>query len=177
LLLLERACGEPVEEERIRAMLDTEESRAGRLRRFSGRPGNQPASSVDAVQVPHGRRESAGVQQERSVEVAKPHRRGRWRGTWLLSKFREQRGVFLARATTVGMTDPGCAWEGVSMNRDTSGGAVHGLGKRGTGVDIANHGCADEEPEPLAHKLPTSATTFALPATLRSLCDSGGGGA
>jgi hypothetical protein len=48
--------------------------------------------------------------------------------------------------------------------------------KRGTSVDIANHGCADEEPEPLAHKLPTLATTFALPATLRSLCDSGGGG-
>ena len=63
------------------------------------------------------------------------------------------------------------------MKRDTSGGALHGLGERGTGVDIANQGCADEEPEPLAHKLPTSATTFALLATLRSLCDSGGGGA
>ena len=110
-------------------------------------PSHKPASSVDAVRVPHGRRESAGdgvrAQQERSVEVAKPHRRGRWRGTWLLSKFREQRGVFVARGITVSMTDSGCAWE---------------------------------EPEPLAHKLPISATTFALPATLRSLCDSGGGG-
>ena len=43
-------------------------------------------------------------------------------------------------------------------------------------VRMTKHGCAWEEPEPLAHKLPTSATTFALPATLRSLCDSGGGG-
>lgn len=59
------------------------------------------------------------------------------------SKFREQRGVFIARGISVGNTDNGCAWE---------------------------------EPEPLAHKLPTSATTFARPATLRSLCDSGGGG-
>jgi len=41
---------------------------------------------------------------------------------------------------------------------------------------MAGHCCAWEEPEPLAHKLPTSATTFAPPATLRSLCDSGGGG-
>jgi hypothetical protein len=32
------------------------------------------------------------------------------------------------------------------MNRDTSGGAVHGLGKRGTGVSMADHGCAGEEP-------------------------------
>ena len=63
------------------------------------------------------------------------------------------------------------------MKRDSSAGAFHGLGKRGMGVGIANHGRADEEPEPLAHKLPTSAITFELPATLRSLCDSGGGGA
>jgi hypothetical protein len=56
------------------------------------------------------------------------------------SKFREQRGVFIARGISVGITD---------------------------------NGCACEEPEPLAHKLPTSATTFAPPATLRSLCDSG----
>jgi len=63
------------------------------------------------------------------------------------------------------------------MKRDTSGGALHGLGKRGTSVGIANHGRADEEPEPLAHKLPTLPITFALPATLRSLCASGGGGA
>ena len=58
-------------------------------------------------------------QQERSVEVAKPHRKGRWRGTWLLSKFREQRGVFRARATTVVIADHRCAWKGVSMNRDS----------------------------------------------------------
>jgi hypothetical protein len=43
-------------------------------------------------------------------------------------------------------------------------------------VRMIDHGCAWEEPEPLAHKLPTAATTFAPPATLRSLCDSGGGG-
>ncbi len=109
--------------------------------------------------------------------MAKPHCKGRWRGTWLLSKFREQRGVFVARGITVGMTDPGCACEGVSMNRDSSAGAVHGLGKRGTGVDIADHGRAGDEPEPLAHKLPTWATTFAFSATLSRLCDSGGGGA
>jgi hypothetical protein len=30
------------------------------------------------------------------------------------------------------------------MNRDTSGGAVHGLGKRGTGVGIADHGRAGD---------------------------------
>jgi len=83
-------------------------------------------------------------QQERSVEVAKPHRKGRWRGTWLLSKFREQRGVFVARGTSVGMTDPGCVWEGVSMNRDSSAGAVHGLGKRGRNVDIVDHGRAGD---------------------------------
>jgi len=71
-------------------------------------------------------------------------RMGRWRGTWLLSKFREQRGdIFMARGMTVCMADPGCACE---------------------------------EPEPLAHKLPTLSTTFALSSTLRSLCDSGGGG-
>jgi hypothetical protein len=39
------------------------------------------------------------------------------------------------------------------MNRDTSGGAVHGLGKRGTGVSMADHGCAGEEPEGLAQNL------------------------
>jgi len=82
-------------------------------------------------------------QQERSVEVAKPHHKGRWRGTWLLSKFREQRGVFRARATT---------------------------------VDIADHGCAWEEPEPLAEKLPTSLMTFNLSRPFCSFCASGGGG-
>ena len=30
------------------------------------------------------------------------------------------------------------------MNRDTSGGAVHGLGKRGTGVDMAQDGRAGD---------------------------------
>ena len=69
---------------------------------------------------------------------------GRGRGTWLLSKFREQRGVFRARATT---------------------------------VVIADQGCADEEPEPLAHKLLTSMMTFDLSMTFSCLCDSGGGGA
>jgi len=34
--------------------------------------------------------------------------------------------------------------EGMSMNRDTSGGAVHGLEKRGTGVGIADHGRAGD---------------------------------
>jgi hypothetical protein len=63
--------------------------------------------------------DGGGAQQERSVEVAKPHRKGRWRGTWLLSKFREQRGVFRARATTVVIADHRCAWKGVSMNRDS----------------------------------------------------------
>jgi hypothetical protein len=88
--------------------------------------------------------DGGGGQQERSVEVAKPHRKGRWRGTWLLSKFREQRGVFVARGITVSMTDPGCAWEGVSMNRDSSAGAVHGPGTRGTSVGIVNHGRAGD---------------------------------
>ncbi len=37
------------------------------------------------------------------------------------------------------------------MNRDTSGGAVHGLGKRGMDVSMSDHGCAGEEPEGLAH--------------------------
>jgi hypothetical protein len=86
----------------------------------SGDPAHKPASSVDAVRVPHGvRRRRTRGQQERSVEVAKPHRKGRWRGTWLLSKFREQRGVFVARATTVVIVDHRCAWEGLSMNRDS----------------------------------------------------------
>ncbi len=80
-----------------------------------------------------------GNNKSEAVEVAKRLRKGRWRGTWLLSKFREQRGVFMARATTVCITDPGCAWEGLSMNRDTFGGAVHGLGKRGTDVGIVDH--------------------------------------
>ena len=45
------------------------------------------------------------------------------------------------------------------------------------GVGIANHGRADEEPEPLAHKLPTSMMTFDLSMTFSCLCASGGGGA
>jgi len=63
------------------------------------------------------------------------------------------------------------------MNCDTFGGAVHGLGKRGTGVDIADHGRAGDEPEPLAHKLPTTMMTFDLSMTFSCLCASGGGGA
>lgn len=43
--------------------------------------------------------------------------------------------------------------EGMSMNRDTYGGAVHGLGKRGMTVSMAEHGCAGEEPEGLAQNL------------------------
>ena len=74
------------------------------------------------------------------------------------------------------MTDPGCAWKGLSMNRDTSGGAVHGLGKRERSVGTVNHGRAGDEPEPLAHKLPTSLMTFDLSMTFSCLCDSGGGG-
>jgi len=30
------------------------------------------------------------------------------------------------------------------MNRDTYGGAVHGLGKRGRNVGTVNHGCAGD---------------------------------
>ena len=63
------------------------------------------------------------------------------------------------------------------MNRDTSGGAVHGLVKRGVNVGFVNHGCAREEPEPLAHRLLISMMAIDLPATFRSMCDSGGGGA
>ena len=62
------------------------------------------------------------------------------------------------------------------MNRDTYGGADHGLGKRGRNVGTVNHGCAGDEPEPLAHKLPTSSMTFDLSRPFRSFCASGGGG-
>jgi len=85
---------------------------------------------------------AAGDNKSEALEVAKPHRKGRWRGTWLLSKFREQRGVWRKRGRTICITDHDCAGEGVSMNRDSSAGAVHGLGKRGTSVGIANHGRA-----------------------------------
>ena len=37
---------------------------------------------------------------------------------------------------------------------------------RGRSVDIVGHGCAGDEPEPLAHKLPTTMMTFDLPMTL-----------
>jgi len=57
---------------------------------------------------------------------------------------REQRGVFVARATTIDIADHGCAWEGLSMNRDSSAGAVHGLGKRGRTVGMTDHGCAGD---------------------------------
>jgi hypothetical protein len=63
------------------------------------------------------------------------------------------------------------------MNRDSFAGAVHGFVKRGTGVGIVNHCCAGDEPEPLAHKLPTSMMTCDLSMTFSCLCDSGGGGA
>jgi len=63
------------------------------------------------------------------------------------------------------------------MKRVSFAGAFHGLGKRGMGVGIVKHGRADEEPEPLAHKLPTSMMTFDLSMTFSCLCDSGGGGA
>jgi len=63
------------------------------------------------------------------------------------------------------------------MNRDTYGGADHGLGKRGRNVGTVNHGCAGDEPEPLAHKLPTLLMTLDLPSPFSCLCDSGGGGA
>jgi len=62
------------------------------------------------------------------------------------------------------------------MNRDSSAGAVHGLGKRGTGVGIANHGRAGDEPEPLAQKLPTSLMTFVMLRSFSCFCASGGGG-
>ena len=83
----------------------------------------------------------------------------------------------MARATTVVIASNDCAGDPLRIKGDSSAGALDGLGKRGTSVGIVNHGRADDEPEPLAHKLPTSATTPELSATLRSLCDSGGGGA
>jgi len=43
-------------------------------------------------------------------------------------------------------------------------------------VDIVDHGCAWDEPEPLAHKLPISMMTLNMPMTFSCLCDSGGGG-
>ncbi len=45
-----------------------------------------------------------------------------------------------SRKQTEGKDGP----EGMSMNRDTFGGAVHGLGKRARSVDIVNHGCAGD---------------------------------
>ena len=53
-MLLERACGEPVEE---RKKSSDARHRGGRK---AADPAHKPASSVDAVRVPHGRRESAG---------------------------------------------------------------------------------------------------------------------
>jgi len=40
-----------------------------------------------------------------------------------------------------------------------------------------NHGCAGDEPETLAHRLPTSLMTLELPIAYRSMCASVGGGA
>jgi hypothetical protein len=48
---------------------------------------------------------------------------------------------------------------------------------RGTSVSIVDHGCAGDEPEPLAEKLPTSMMTFVLSRPFRSFCASGVGGA
>ena len=48
---------------------------------------------------------------------------------------------------------------------------------RGRSVAIVDHGCAGDEPEPLAHKLPTSLMTIDLPRPFSCLCASGGGGA
>jgi len=92
-----------------KSLLKKEKSRASRLAKPDARhrgtptcrgdPAHKPASSVDAVRVPHGRCVSTGAfcmrraelvrrgscgdagdgvraQQERSVEVAKPHRKG-----------------------------------------------------------------------------------------------------
>jgi len=42
------------------------------------------------------------------------------------------------------------------MKRDTSGGAFHGLGKRGRCVCTINAGCAGEEPQGLAQNLASS---------------------
>ena len=58
-----------------------------------------------------GRRPRRQGTRKRARRVRAAFRMGRWRGTWLLSKFREQRGVFMARGMTVCMTDSGCAWE------------------------------------------------------------------
>ena len=56
--------------------------------------------------------------------------------------------------------------EDMSMNRDTYGGAVHGLGKRGMTVSMADHGCAGGEPEGLAQKLPRKFCDIARRRTL-----------
>jgi len=48
---------------------------------------------------------------------------------------------------------------------------------RGRSVGIVDHGCAGDEPEPLAEKLPTSLMRFVLSRLFRSFCASGGGGA
>ena len=44
-------------------------------------------------------------------------------------------------------------------------------------LSVAGMGRAGDEPEPLAHRLLTSMMAMDLPATFRSMCDSGGGGA
>ena len=71
----------------------------------------------------------------------------------------------MARATTVFIASNDCAGDPLRIKCDSSAGALDGLVKRGTSVGIANHGRADEEPEPLAHKLPT------LPITFRITCN------
>ena len=83
----------------------------------------------------------------------------------------------MARATTVVIASNDCACDPLRIKCDSFAGALDGLGKRGTSVGTVNHGCAGDEPEPLAHKLPTSMMRSDLSMTFSCLCDSGGGGA
>jgi len=116
-----------------------------------GDPAHKPASSVDAVRVPHGGRESAGHEAKTMTALlawslsgtpgtasglgagtrllrSRSASRGKGHGTNLLRRCSDV-GV-IARATTICITDSGCAGESLSMNRDTCGGAVHGPGRQ-----------------------------------------------
>ena len=53
----ERVCGEHLEDRRSRPDLASGRHHGSR---YAADPAHKPASSVDAVRVPHGRRESAG---------------------------------------------------------------------------------------------------------------------
>ena len=53
----------------------------------------------------------------------------------------------MARATTVVIASNDCACDPLRIKRDSSAGALDGLGKRGMSVGIVNHGRADDEPE------------------------------